>query len=728
MQTTCQVLCVFSFLLFNFFREILIFRHHHFFFTHTHEYVSFSKMYRLLALFVVTTVLLSVVTAFKVSSNRYVTRTSRHLMIMKQEGNKKWPDRFRNTIQSATKRMSYLLASGVLFLNSQVAVAGRFSKKQMNDNTATITKIDQKDTKKNNKKVVIEVVDDDEDDDEEYDDGEYTIVDVILDNIYSITDEQWNKMGVSVAVISLLYSLIKKDDYKDNKRSRRRGSTNSYPNVNENVRRTKKTVQPKVVVNDNDDENEEEMNTTSTTSNDDDELFDDSTLKAASSKSLGRMSKKAFNMPNNADELFSEGESVDDLFDKKASINSFKDSKEEEVNELVAVKDKKESGGEERKEPKKNKGIFDRIFSKPGGNRETNLQQVLAVDDETSEFRSRVAIALLSYIPAMQELFPYLDNSKNLMNDEERIQYLDEYKDANSDIDIQVLANGYADVASAMLVSLVDNCVLLYDNYEKTKKSNDDDSELLASIDTLGDYIRGAGTIFTQVVPGTVIEPVLYNGKCKSNKLEGVYYRYALAANNISNMLGLLGGQEGAGSGEDVTNNPEALILEARNDKLPLVQQVLNIKEGKRANIESKIMREMMMSMTKGEGGGNLGDMFAALSGGGAGGAGGMGDVNMEELMKNLGGMDGDIDPKNMDPAQMEAMSKDAIDSVKAALSDGSITPDDIKELEKIMGVDVNSIVKMMGNNKNIDKKKLEGMGGDFNEMMEIFQKLSKLK
>jgi hypothetical protein len=81
-----------------------------------------------------------------------------------------------------------------------------------------------------------------------------------------------------------------------------------------------------------------------------------------------------------------------------------------------------------------------------------------------------------------------------------------------------------------------------------------------------------------------------------------------------------------------------------------------------------------------------------------------------------------------MDPAQMEAMSKDAIDSVKAALSDGSITPDDIKELEKIMGVDVNSIVKMMGNNKNIDKKKLEGMGGDFNEMMEIFQKLSKLK
>ena len=44
------------------------------------------------------------------------------------------------------------------------------------------------------------------------------------------------------------------------------------------------------------------------------------------------------------------------------------------------------------------------------------------------------------------------------------------------------------------------------------------------------------------------------------------------------------------------------------------------------------------------------------------------------------------------------------------------------------MGVDVNSIVKMMGNNKNIDKKKLEGMGGDFNEMMEIFQKLSKLK
>ena len=328
----------------------------------------------------------------------------------------------------------------------------------------------------------------------------------------------------------------------------------------------------------------------------------------------------------------------------------------------------------------------------------------------------------------MGDSFPYIKARSTLVTDDDRIQYLDEYKAMNSDVDIQTLANSYADVASAMLVSVVDNCAMLYEHYEKAKKSNDDDSELLASIDILGDYIRGAGTIFTKVVPGSKIEPVLYNGKCKSNKLEGIYYRYALAANNISNMLGLLGGQDGKGQadGDAAASNPEAMILELRNDNLPLVQQVLNIKEGKRANIESKIMREMMMSMTKGEGG-NLGDMFAALSGNG-GNANGMSDVDMDELMKNLGGMDGDIDPKNMDPAQMEAMSKDAMDSVKAAIADGSITPDDIKELEKIMGVDVNSIVKMMGNNKNIDKKKLEGMGGDFNEMMDIFQKLSKLK
>ncbi len=694
-----------------------------------------KTMCRFLCLLVVFAALVHLSQAFRACSGRCGARFSRLLVMKSEEQGEKWQNKLRNTIQIGTKRISYLLASSVLFLNSQIAVAGRFNKKQqMNDNTATITKIDQKE-KKNNKKVVIEVVNDEDEDDDGYEDGDYTIVDVILDNIYSITDEQWNKLGVSVAVVSLVYSLIKKDDYKENKRNRRRGNTNSYSGINENVARKTKKTTPKVAAMDEDDEVEEDGTVNSISKNiNDEELFDESVMKS-SSISLGRMKKKAFNMPDNPDDLFTEGESVDDIFvDSKSSSmksNSNKSSKidNEIENEPVIAKEKKEIVvNEERKETKKNKGIFDRIFSKPGGNRETNLEEVLAVNDETSEFRTRVAIALLSYIPAMSESFPYINARNNLVTDDDRIQYLDEYKAMNSDIDIQTLANSYADVASAMLVSIVDNCAVLYDNYEKTKKSNDDDSELLASIDILGDYIRGAGTIFTKVVPGTKIEPVLYNGKCKSNKLEGIYYRYALAANNISNMLGLLGGQDGKdpNGADDAASNPEAMLLEARNDNLPLVQQVLNIKEGKRANIESKIMREMVMSMTKGEGG-NLGDMFAALSGNG-GNAGGMNDVNMDELMKNLGGVDGDFDPKNMDPAQMEAMSKDAMESVKAAIADGSITPDDIKELEKIMGVDVNSIVKMMGNNKNIDKKKLEEMGGDFNDMMDIFQKLSKLK
>ena len=317
------------------------------------------------------------------------------------EQSEKWPTRLRGTIKIGTKRIGYLLASSAFFLSSQVAVAGRFNRKQTNDNTATITKIDQKE-KKNNKKVVIEVVNDEDEDYEGYEDGEYTIVDIILDNIYSITDEQWNKLGVGAAVVSLVYSLVKKDDYKEGKRSRRRKNSNSYSGLNENVaRRTKKTT-PKIAVMDEDDEVIEEATTKTFSASkniNDEELFDESALKS-STNSLGRMKKKAFNMPDNADDLFSEGESVDDVFIVKDNKSTTVDN--EIARDVVTATEKKEPAfNEEKRETKKNKGIFDRIFSKPGGNRETDLEVVLAASDDTSEFRTRVAVALLSYIPAM---------------------------------------------------------------------------------------------------------------------------------------------------------------------------------------------------------------------------------------------------------------------------------------------------------------------------------------
>ena len=72
-------------------------------------------------------------------------------------------------------------------------------------------------------------------------------------------------------------------------------------------------------------------------------------------------------------------------------------------------------------------------------------------------------------------------------------------------------------------------------------------------------------------------------------------------------------------------------------------------------------------------------------------------------------------------------MSKDAIGAVKQSLADGSITRKDVEELEKIMGMDVSSLAKMIDNGQ-VDKAKLASMGPEFVEMLDLFKQLAKIK
>jgi hypothetical protein len=211
-----------------------------------------------------------------------------------------------------------------------------------------------------------------------------------------------------------------------------------------------------------------------------------------------------------------------------------------------------------------------------------------------------------------------------------------------------------------------------------------------------------------------------------------------MSLDSIITVAGLAGQQ---GQDQEQGQDAEAAAKKAQDsaadklERLGKLQVVFNIKEAKRSSLEQKAMREMFMNMTKGEGGGGLGDlkgMFDALQGGG--GDGKMPDMDALNAMLGGagggagGGMPGGIpDLGNMDPAEVQAMSNDAISALKQALQDGSVTKKDVEELEKMMGVDVKQLVKMMDSGQ-VDKEKLKELGSDFGELVDLFRALSKIK
>jgi hypothetical protein len=155
------------------------------------------------------------------------------------------------------------------------------------------------------------------------------------------------------------------------------------------------------------------------------------------------------------------------------------------------------------------------------------------------------------------------------------------------------------------------------------------------------------------------------------------------------------------------------------------------------------VMREAMMGMLKGDGKGpglgDLGGLMESLGGMAGtdgsldmeklmeqiGGAEGLGDVDMQKLMGEMGM--GDFNPDDMDPEEMAKMSADAMGAVKESLTSGDIGKDDIAELEKLMGGDINELLKMMEGGQ-VDKSKLKELGPDFQELLNVFKGLADVK
>ena len=383
--------------------------------------------------------------------------------------------------------------------------------------------------------------------------------------------------------------------------------------------------------------------------------------------------------------------------------------------------------------PKK-KNLLSRIFSKPGGGRPTDLGVALKEEDEASaSFRNTVASALGSYVP--EEIFHDWDLSvidRSYSEEKKAAELKDELE--TSGMEEQEAADAFAEVANAMLATMTDRAAAAL----KEK----DTEKTLEYLDDLADFVGGAGAVFSATVPGAVIEPVQYNGKTRKGQIENLYLEYLKSTMSLESLMGMMGGLMGGGEEGivDATAADPAKVAAAekateREGKIGRLQQAFAIKEKKKANLESKVMKDLFMNMAKGgEGMPNLGGLMEGLMGGSGGDP-----AAMEEMLKSMGGeggmpdfsnlpdFEGMPDMGNMSEEEVQAMSKDAVGAVKASLADGSITKKDVEELEKIMGMDVKTLANMIDNGQ-VDKQKLAQMGPEFTEMLDLFKQLAKIK
>jgi hypothetical protein len=329
-------------------------------------------------------------------------------------------------------------------------------------------------------------------------------------------------------------------------------------------------------------------------------------------------------------------------------------------------------------------GFLSKFFQKPGGGRPADIvaalqpKQASADADKEERFRVLTAQLLLDSMPLGTFPDTVVDSVMRVLGDADlrgtgisaggggvaTVAHLQEAVQL-AGMSINQAAEAYADVANALLVSIVDSAVDAADHK--------DDAGALASLENAARFIVESGKVYNAVTPGANIAPIQYNGRARGGKLEDLYYRYAKAGTDMGSLLsGFLGGQEGAAPAA-AAESPEE-----RAEQLASLQFYFNIKEKRRDGIEQRIMRESMMDMAKSVG---------KLQSGGGGGEEGM--DSLAQLLDGMLGKGGDAaqvpgfpssdmlqgysaeaakmglpDFSKLSPEEAAALSKDALSAV----------------------------------------------------------------
>lgn len=292
----------------------------------------------------------------------------------------------------------------------------------------------------------------------------------------------------------------------------------------------------------------------------------------------------------------------------------------------------------------------------------------------------------------------------------------------DAELDTKELADAFADVANAMLVSLSDRCVEILDNKAKLP-SAEAEAASVSAVTALADFALSAASVFGQALPGVVIENggIKYNGKARKNKLETLFYNFMKAGAGVESIKAALNSIKETGGQEDGVQEDEM----KRVARMGCLQHIFSISEGKHKGFETRLMNDRMM---RGEGGmGGMADL-AGMFQSAAGGAGaGMDEEMMREMMSAAGGGAGGMPGgAGVPPGLLPEEFTEQLREFGRQVDRGVLGRDEVKDLEKQLGIDLSTIANM------IKMVKTMGAGGDdaadLDEMVKLLEKLEKLK
>jgi len=135
------------------------------------------------------------------------------------------------------------------------------------------------------------------------------------------------------------------------------------------------------------------------------------------------------------------------------------------------------------------------------------------------------------------------------------------------------VAEAFADVANAMIVSLSDRAVDILDNRAKLPPQ-EVEAASVAAVTVLADFALSAAAIFGRALPGVVIENggIKYNGKAKKGKLETLFYNLLKKGTGMDSLKAMLSGAGGSDSAAEETLRQAEEDDQKRDGRLSCLQ------------------------------------------------------------------------------------------------------------------------------------------------------------
>jgi hypothetical protein len=289
--------------------------------------------------------------------------------------------------------------------------------------------------------------------------------------------------------------------------------------------------------------------------------------------------------------------------------------------------------------PPKKKGLGLRNVFKKKSERETDLQALVGPNAEAPEFATTLAKILSLGAPgrfprvaALSGGSPALLGNPTLTLDEMARILVEAQTESGLSREqaLELLAN----VVNCMLIEMVDLA-------SSSLKENDDQITIDA-MNIVVDFMNLAAFLYDAIADGILIKPVTYGGDLSKSKLEQMFATYACST-------GFAMGDAAA-----VPDDFEA--------RVSLLRDVFEINEKKAEGLIMKATQKNIMQMVKD----------------------GKGMAGMEEMMKNMGGMDGlaGMDWANGEDPNPEQI-KEMLVAMKQMKDAGSFPPQDFEEVKK---------------------------------------------